>query len=74
MQEKLLQAQIEEQERLAQKEQEERERLAQKEQEERERRQRLMDEIAASLQNTESANIRAGTEGVMEYDYEFELD
>ena len=74
MQEKLLQAQIEEQERLAQKEQEERERLAQKEQEERERRQKLMDEIAASLQNTESANIRAGTEGVMEYDYEFELD
>jgi tetratricopeptide (TPR) repeat protein len=53
---------------------EEQERLAEKEKEDALRRQKLMEEIAASLQNTESANLRAGTEGVMEYDYEFELD
>jgi hypothetical protein len=53
---------------------EEQERLAEKDKEDALRRQKLMEEIAASLQNTESANLRAGTEGVMEYDYEFELD
>lgn len=39
-----------------------------------ERRKKLMEEIAASLQNTESTNISAGSEGVMEYTYESELD
>ena len=33
-----------------------------------------MEEIAASLQNTESTNLSAGSEGVMEYTYESELD
>lgn len=39
-----------------------------------ERRRLLMEEIAASLQNTESTNLSAGSEGVMEYTYESELD
>lgn len=63
-----------EQERQAEIQKAEQELLAEKQREEALRRQKLMDEIAASLQNTESANVRAGTEGVMEYDYEFELD
>lgn len=39
-----------------------------------ERRRLLMEEIAASLQNNESTNLSAGSEGVMEYIYESELD
>lgn len=35
-----------------------------------ERRQRILDEVSASLQSGESTNLSAGTEGVLEYEYE----
>lgn len=39
-----------------------------------ERRKKLLEEVAASLQGNESTNFSAGTEGVLEYEYENELD
>ena len=39
-----------------------------------ERRKKLLDEVAATLQDAESSNISAGIDGVMEYDYESELE
>ena len=39
-----------------------------------ERRRQLLEEVSASLQAAGSENISAGTEGVMGYDYESELD
>jgi tetratricopeptide (TPR) repeat protein len=39
-----------------------------------ERRKKLLEDIAASLQSADSTNVSAGTDGVMEYEYESELD
>lgn len=39
-----------------------------------ERRKKLLEEVSASLQGTESTNVSAGTDGVMGYTYESELD
>ena len=39
-----------------------------------ERRKKLLEDIAASLQSADSTNMSAGTDGVMEYEYESELD
>lgn len=39
-----------------------------------ERRRKLLEEVAASLQDTETTNMNAGTEGVIDYEYESELD
>ena len=39
-----------------------------------ERRRRLLEEVAASLQETETTGMNAGSEGVIEYEYESELD
>ena len=39
-----------------------------------ERRKKLLEDIAASLQSADSTNVSAGTDGVMEYEYEIELD
>ncbi len=64
-----------EQERLAAEKRAEEERIAaEKAAKEAERRRKLLEEVAASLQDNDSANVSAGTEGVMGYDYEGELD
>lgn len=39
-----------------------------------ERRRKLLEEVANSLQNTDSTNMTSGTEDIIEYDYESELD
>lgn len=39
-----------------------------------ERRKKLLEEVAASLQDASSTNITAGSEGIMEYEQESELD
>ena len=39
-----------------------------------ERSKKLLEDIAASLQSADSTNVSAGTDGVMEYEYESELD
>ena len=39
-----------------------------------ERRRKLLEEVAASLQDTDTTNMNAGSEGVIEYEYESELD
>lgn len=39
-----------------------------------ERRRKLLEEIAATLQESESINVSAGSDGVISYDYEEELD
>ena len=38
------------------------------------RRRKLLEDVAASLQNTETENMSAGAEGTVEYDYETELE
>ena len=49
-------------------------RLAAQREAEAERRRRLLEEVAASLQETETTGMNAGSEGVIEYEYESELD
>ena len=49
-------------------------RLAAQREAEAERRRRLLEEVAASLQDTETTGMNAGSEGVIEYEYESELD
>ena len=39
-----------------------------------ERRRKLLEDVANSLQQTDSMNMTAGAEDVIEYDYESELD
>ena len=61
-------------ERLAAERAAEEARLAAQREAEAERRRRLLEEVAASLQDTETTGMNAGSEGVIEYDYESELD
>jgi len=42
--------------------------------EEAERRKRLLEDVAASLQDSESQNMSAGAEGTVDYGYESELE
>ena len=42
--------------------------------EEEAKRQKILQDIMSSLQNSESTNMSAGVEGTFEYDYESELD
>ena len=67
--------QKEEEERLEAERRAEEERLAEiKRQEEAERRRKLLEDVANSLQNTDSTNMTSGTEDLIDYDYESELD
>ena len=67
--------QREEEERVAAERKAEEERLAEiKRQEEAERRRKLLEDVANSLQNTDSTNMTSGTEDLIDYDYESELD
>ena len=67
--------QREEEERLEAERRAEEERLAEiKRQEEAERRRKLLEDVANSLQNTDSTNMTSGTEDLMDYDFESELD
>ncbi len=61
-------------ERLAAERAAEEARLAAQREAEAERRRRLLEEVAASLQETETTGMNAGSEGVIEYEYESELD
>ena len=61
-------------ERLAAERAAEEARLAAQQEAEAERRRRLLEEVAASLQETETTGMNAGSEGVIEYEYESELD
>lgn len=63
-----------EQERIA--EELEKQRIAKEQQEalDAERRKKMLEDIAASLQSADSTNMSAGTDGVMEYEYDAELD
>lgn len=61
-------------ERLAAERAAEEARLAAQREAEAERRRRLLEEVAASLQDTETTGMNAGSEGVIEYEYESELD
>ena len=61
-------------ERLAAERAAEEARLAAQREAEAERRRRLLEEVAASLQDTETTVMNAGSEGVIEYEYESELD
>ena len=61
-------------ERLAEEKAAEEARLAAQREAEAERRRRLLEEVAASLQDTETTGMNAGSEGVIEYEYESELD
>lgn len=63
-----------EQERIAAEKAEEEARLAEQRAQEAERRRKLLEEVAASLQDAETTNMNAGSEGVIEYEYESELD
>ncbi len=45
-----------------------------KQEEEAERRRKLLEEVANSLQNTDSTNMSSGAEDIIDYDYESELD
>lgn len=47
---------------------------AKRKEEEAERRRKLLEEVAQALQENASTNVSAGTEGVITYDYEEELD
>lgn len=47
---------------------------AERKAQEEERRRKLLEEVASALQENESTNISAGSEGVMSYEYEEELD
>ena len=67
--------QKEEEERLEAERRAEEERLAeQKRQEEAERRRKMLEDVANSLQNTDSTNMTSGTEDLIDYDFESELD
>ena len=67
--------QKEEEERLEAERKAEEERLAeQRRAEEAERRHKLLEEVANSLQNTDSTNMTSGTEDLIDYDFESELD
>ena len=67
--------QKEEEERLEAERKAEEERLAEiKRQEEAERRRKLLEDVANSLQNTDSTNMTSGTEDLIDYDFESELD
>ena len=67
--------QKEEEERLEAERKAEEERLAeQKRQEEAERRRKMLEDVANSLQNTDSTNMTSGTEDLIDYDFESELD
>ena len=61
-------------ERLAAERAAEEARLEAQREAEAERRRRLLEEVAASLQDTETTGMNAGSEGVIEYEYESELD
>ena len=61
-------------ERLAAEKAAEEARLAAQREAEAERRRKLLEEVAASLQDTETTGMNAGSEGVIEYEYESELD
>jgi len=61
-------------ERLAAERAAEEARLAEQRAAEAERRRKLLEEVAASLQETETTGMNAGSEGVIEYEYESELD
>ncbi len=64
-----------EEERLEAERRAEEERLAEiKRQEEAERRRKLLEDVANSLQNTDSANMTSGSEDLIDYDFESELD
>jgi len=63
-----------EQERLAAERAAEEARLAAEREAEAERRRKLLEEVAASLQETETTSMNAGSEGVIEYEFEAELD
>lgn len=52
----------------------ENERIAAEQAAEAERRRKLLEDVAASLQNTDTTSVNAGTEGVIDYEYESELD
>jgi tetratricopeptide (TPR) repeat protein len=67
--------QKEEEERLEAERKAEEERFAeQKRQEEAERRRKMLEDVANSLQNTDSTNMTSGTEDLIDYDFESELD
>jgi tetratricopeptide (TPR) repeat protein len=67
--------QKEEEERLEAERKAEEERLAEiKRQEEAERRRKMLEDVANSLQNTDSTNMTSGTEDLIDYDFESELD
>ncbi len=66
---------VEKEAALKEQAQAEAERLAtQKAEEEEAKRQKILQDIMNSLQNSESTNMSAGVEGTFEYDYESELD
>ena len=62
------------QEELARKEAERLAREAELRAQEEERRRKLLEDVANSLQQTETTNMTAGAEGVLDYDYESELE
>lgn len=67
--------QREEEERLAELQRQEEERVAAiKRAEEAERRRKLLEDVANSLQNTGSTNMTSGSEDIINYEYESELD
>ena len=67
--------QKEEEERLEAERKAEEERLAeQRRAEEAERRRKLLEDVANSLQNTDSTNMKSGSEDLIDYDFESELD
>ena len=61
-------------ERIAAEKAAEEARLAAQREADAERRRKLLEEVAASLQETETTGMNAGSEGVIEYEYESELD
>lgn len=64
-----------EQERLERERLEEEARLAEeKRRADEERRKKLLEEVASSLQNTDSTNLSSGAEDIIDYDQESELD
>lgn len=74
--ERLERERIAEEERLAREKAEAEQRALEEKRkaEEAERRRKLLEEVANSLQNTDSTNMSSGAEDLLEYDYESELD
>jgi len=70
MQEELDRQRQEEEKRL----EEQRKREEEERRLEEERRRQLLEDVANSLQNTDSTNMTSGAEDILEYDYESELD